>query len=180
MFNVFSSFDIIVLALLSFALIGYGTRFGLILLWLIYFALGNWFKDWTFAQVLTWTMKHTLDLVIYVSSYLAIGVVWSIFKWYLFVLNSANEYRALIAKYNALPEPRPSWEEYSRYSDIPDANIASNKTLITDWIAFWWFSVINTILGDWMHQLVVAAYNLVSNVYNAITKHIYSKIDVPK
>jgi len=183
MFAVFTGFDLVALALLSILLIGCDTKIGFILLWFVYFLFGVWFQDWTWHAPFTWATNHLFDLGMYIVAYLVIGGAWSIFKWYLFVLKSVDDYKTLAENYSKMQPPSTqSWNAFlaynGRYRYPP--RVSDNKAQIIDWISFWWYSMIRTVLGDWMRELVGAVYRMFYNVYDAIVKHVYAGIVIPK
>jgi hypothetical protein len=181
MFMVFSSFDLIALLLLSVVFVGCNTRLGLLAIWVFYLLLGWWFQRWTVGESFSWFMNHLFDLGMYVLVYLAIGGAWSVFKWWLYVLKTASKLKEAIVRYNAIPDPKESWNNWSngRFSSSAPS-VRDNKSEIIDWIAFWWFSMIQTFLGDWMHQIFTAVYQMFYNMYDAIAKKIWGNIVIPK
>jgi len=181
MFTVFSSFDIIGLLLISFLFIGCDSAIALLGLWIVYFLAGLWFNNWTFIQMWGWMGSHAFDILMYIIGYLVIGALWSVFKWYLFVVKSAEEYKKVITAYLAMQNPARSWPDYLRNTFVRyPPNVGDYKGKIVNWISFWWYSMIQTILGDWMHKLVVAVYDMFLNIYETIVKRVYSGIETPK
>lgn len=188
MFAVFSGFDVIALVFLSLLLIGWDTRTGFGLLWVVYLMFGWWFGRWSPTEVPTWVSNHFFDICLYFVTYMAIGATWSVFKWWLLVRKSAETYKGYLAEYNSLPVDgniARNWVDYlngrSGYTKFPP-RVRDYKGKITDWIAFWWFSMIQTLFGDWLHKLIIGVYNLFYNVYDAITKSAFSGIipETPK
>jgi hypothetical protein len=174
------------LIILSLLFIGCDTKLGFLLLWVIYFLAGLWFNDWTLNQSAAWAVEHAFDIAMYIVAYLAIGVAWSVIKWYLFVLRSAGEYIELVAEFNSFDNDKRtvSWDNYLRrhtsWNKTYPPSALDNKSKIVDWIAFWWYSVFRTVLGDWMHALCVGVFNMFYNIFDAIAKSVFSGIETPK
>jgi hypothetical protein len=179
MFSVFTSLDLIALLILSVVFIGCNTRLGFLALWVIYFLLGWWIKGWSVGDSILWVRNHAIDVLMYALIYLVVGAAWSVFKWWLYVRKAADNLREIIVEYNALTEPKPVWTNYlTRYREMP--KVSDNKSKIIDWIAFWWFSVIQTFFGEWMHEIFTAVYRMFYNMYDAIAKSVWNSIIMPK
>jgi hypothetical protein len=88
--------------------------------------------------------------------YVVAGMIWSIYRWYRFVKETADKYRQQYG--NTLTDSNRS----SLKSDI---SVSSNKALITGWIAYWPWSLVWNITGDFFKT----AYEKLQKVYQGIT-----------
>lgn len=75
----------------------------------IFLSLGN--ADWA-----TWILQHPVRSLLFVASYLGVGVVYSIAKWWLYVQDTATRYR----------EMRNEWLRQAIESR-PDENVQSQS-----------------------------------------------------
>lgn len=117
----------------------------------------------TYLGVISWTDVSVLGVLTYVGSYLAIGCVWSLFKYKRKALS--------IAEYNLENYPNRTPEQ--TMSDIK--NGIRNNT-ISYWIVYWPISVIKFCLDDLVDYLIsklgrvykLIAASVVANVYAGV------------
>ena len=93
-----------------------------------------------------------------VLSYVVLGVVWSLYRWLQYVRNIAAKFRK---QYGTV------LTESQLYDLERKVSVSSNKSLITGWIAYWPWSLIWNISGDFF----TAIYERLSNVYQNITNN---------
>lgn len=126
----------------------------------------------------------------YTAYYFGIGVLWSLVKWYFFLVNSKCTYKAqktaFLSKISkqgahiaeAAKEGRIHSEcikdwiaEVNRNRLIPKAS--DHKSRIATWMMYWALSMIGTLVGDWLQKLWEAIYKLFGSVYDRMTKMVY-------
>lgn len=73
-------------------------------------------------------------------AYVVIGVVWSIFRWVRYVKEETDEYKK---------DPT----EYTLSSLKNNLKVTNNKSRITGWIAYWPWSLLWNITGDFFKML---------------------------
>ena len=142
---------------------------------------------------LTWE-----DAGLYFISYVAAGVVWSFIKWIhqihrikwkmQDVFAETNDINHHVSEFNKLDSSRKI------EINIPTANtrnsadgkvligkwsdyfpkVRQNKTAIGNWITFWPFSLLATVLQDFILELVDNLVEFFKNVYDNIGKWILS------
>lgn len=99
-------------------------------------------------------------LLLGICSYIAIGVLWSIFRWFRFVKITAESYRN---KYgNTLL--------FSQLSSLKDdILVKNNKDRIIAWIVFWVWSLFWNITGDVFTTIFETLHGLYQNISNKAT-----------
>jgi di/tricarboxylate transporter len=104
-------------------------------------------------------------LAIIVGVFAICGVVWSVFKWNQRVNRVVAKYRQRFG--NSLTE--------NIMRDLKsEISVSNNKSLLTGWIAFWPWSLIWSLTGDFFNML----YDTMTNVYQHITNRGLSKFSV--
>jgi hypothetical protein len=87
--------------------------------------------------------------------YAVAGMVWSIYRWYRFVKEQAEDYRK---RYGT------SLTDSQRRDLKSDISVSSNKALITGWIAYWPWSLVWNVTGDFFKTI----YEQLQGVYQRI------------
>lgn len=145
---------------------------------------------WSSVPVLDFILTNYVLILKYTIYYFSVGLVWSFIKWYFFLLKARDKYQkhkkefldklmkkeahvAEDAKNGKInPAYQKEWLSDVRiYKLVPKAS--DNKARITTWMMYWSFSMIGTLLGDWLTQLWNALYNLFGNLYDKITKLVF-------
>jgi len=95
--------------------------------------------------------------------YLAVGVVWSFFKWFFF-LRQRRDYLQLYGKF--------------KQDEIPLAK--NNKNRISTWITFWPFSGLWTLINDPIRKAVSFIVDSFSGWYDRMSKSAFEGYVKPK
>ena len=140
-------------------------------------------------DIYVYTIHHPVDLVIRIGEYVLVGVVWGVFKWFLYCRKERARYEQ--AKQDFLRAAgvtemtsglRVLWTEklknrsvYDRFTVVnAQAPLASNnKEKIINWMYLWPFSVLGTIMNGLIRQLWEAFFTWLNGVYNNISKHVW-------
>ena len=94
-------------------------------------------------------------LLIGFGIYVAIGIAWSVFRWYRWVTVKAAEYRK---RYGDTLTP-------SRKDDIQrEIEVSYHKAKLTAWVAWWPWSMIWNLTGDFFNMI----YETMLGVYQKI------------
>lgn len=103
-------------------------------------------------------IKENLESIIaYAVVYLAIGVVWSFFKWYMVLIEIRNS--------RDKKERKMLWT-------ISDMTASNWKESIITWILYWPFSLIGFICADFVYGMAEIIYKIFSNLYDRMAKKI--------
>jgi hypothetical protein len=128
---------------------------------------------------------HTALLVL---SYFALGVVWSIIKWYFFVHNKMVKYNNFKAEFlkdqkaDAMtPELAAKFMDHlgSRYDARNEgitgaAPLASeHKAALTRWGTYWPFSIVGTLLNDVVRRTWEYIYEMLQTTYQRMSEAIF-------
>jgi len=125
-------------------------------------------ETWLFIGILVligWTFWGQVSIagaILFAAYYLVVGSVWS-------VLNYARTIKAEIKDAKA-----------SGYTtkDMPLSHFqkAIKKNRIVRWIAYWPFSIVNYVIGDFLANVFERIIGMLGNTYSRITKHYYEKL----
>jgi hypothetical protein len=128
---------------------------------------------------------HTALLIL---SYFAIGVVWSIVKWYFFVHNKMvkyNNYKAEFLKDNKATELTPElaakfMESLGNRYDARNDGItgkapaaSEHKASLTRWGTYWPFSIVGTLLNDVVRRTWEYIYEMLQTTYQRMSEAIF-------
>lgn len=121
----------------------------------------------------TWVWGNLADLSLFLLAYFAIGALWSVAKWFLFLLKLRDQLKENIA----------SWEKRKQQKQgpkprRPEASFATNsKGRIMGWIGHWPFSMLGSLIGDILTRILKSIYNVLSGVYDRMSKSIFSEFN---
>lgn len=133
------------------------------------------------VPILDFIKMNPLRTLVFIGLYFALGVCWTLAKWYLLVLNRSTKYAAFRAKFmrdrNAsemTPELAAALEDAVNKS-TSDMGVSSktpspaeHKADITRWGTYWPFSFVGTILNDVVRNAWNHIYNILQSTYQSI------------
>lgn len=102
-------------------------------------------------------------ILIGVLAYVVVGAIWSFFRWFRFIKRLTDEYKE-----------SPSEGRYNSLKS--DLKVSNNKSRITGWIAYWPWSLLWNITGDFFKMI----YEGLQGVYQKIADKALSGIPVPE
>lgn len=103
-----------------------------------------------------WVWVNLTSIVKFLIVYFFVGALWSIVKWYFYLLKVRD--KMLTRK----QKERPS-ESYAR----------NNKVRIFSWIGHWPFSLVGTFFGDFLSRIVNAIYLMLSGLYDSMADRVF-------
>jgi len=108
-------------------------------------------------------------IAIFVGGYAIAGVSWSVYKWYRFVQKKAFYYRE---RYGL------SLSESNKNDLKSELKVSNHKAKLTGWIAYWPWSLLWSITGDFFNML----YDAMVNIYQKIVDRALGefKVEDPK
>lgn len=115
----------------------------------------------------------------YIAGYLVIGIAWSLAKWYLFLRKKLVEYRtdkALFMKKIGVTflSPEENSKFMTGYYEIPTA--ANHKSDLIRWVSYWPFSVLGTLLHDFVYNLYEHIYGYLQGTYQRISDMMFKEV----
>lgn len=116
----------------------------------------------TTAQPFPWVFEHFGAVLIGVVAYAAVGGIWSVVRWWLFVLDAAQH--ALANGYENPGRPLAGY----------------NKGRIIAWVVYWPASAVGTVLNNFVSKIAHAVYDLLAKTYQRISDNVWKQFDAPK
>jgi len=141
---------------------------------LFFFGSKKEVKDFVF-----YIINNPLKDVFYFFVYTFIGVIWSFFKWFQYIIKLKREYQERISSFTEDSVKNSSWQQ-SVLRDIPNPKATSKKSAIFTWIFYWPFSVIGYILNDPIKKFFNFIFNNIKGLYQRITDKVLADISTPK
>ena len=140
-------------------------------------------------NIVHYANTHLANLIWFVVKYIGIGVIWGLFKWVRFVYRKKGQYKSVLNSFlkeqNATElndELRFKWNtklngygQYISISAIPPV-ASENKEKIINWMAFWPFSMLGTLLNDFLTEVWNAIYDSIGGTYDKIARAIYKDV----
>lgn len=144
------------------------------------------------ANIWHFVTHHTVDALLYVAGYLAVGVVWSFVKWFSFLMGFRDKYREVKTEFftsHGVPLDQALTKEqadefnrvlmYQNWGSYRGINLSTrptavkNKRRITAWMSFWPFSMAGTIINDPIRRLFRFLFNQFKALYQRIADHVF-------
>lgn len=141
------------------------------------------------ADIWGFMVHHTVDALLYVLAYLAVGVVWSFIKWFSFLMGFRDKFREVrdgwyertgLKVGDSLTEEQQKslddvfrFESYNGNPVLYKPKAAKNKRRITAWMAYWPFSVVGTVINDPIRRLFRFLFNQFKALYQRIADHVF-------
>jgi len=132
---------------------------------------------------------HPFITIGYAAAYLAIGFLWTFVKWWRYVAKRQEPYnkaRAEFVKYHDLDPDEPIDKALldsfrisfgrGKLFELQSLTVEENMVLVCDWILFWPFSMVVTLLDDPMRKLIVLGIVLFKSVYKKIGNSVQKKM----
>jgi len=92
----------------------------------------------------------------YAILFLGIGVIWSIYKWQLFVREKIKHYQE-------------DNKEYTKEEVKYEINRSKSNDQIAFWIILWPFSSLGYLINDFIYDIVIAIVKKITKIYDGIT-----------
>jgi len=116
--------------------------------------------------------------IFYFSIYIIAGIIWSLFKWFQYVLFLKREYQENIKNFTE-ESLKNSSRERDIIKKIPNPNALNNKGTLFTWIFYWPFSVIGYILNEPLKKIFNFIINNIKGLYQKITDKVLADIKTP-
>ncbi len=114
----------------------------------------------------------------YIALYIIIGIIWSFYKWYMYVKERAKVFLTEQEDWKIRVQQAGSEQAAKRYHDQPTLanftpDIAKNVDLIFGWAGFWPWSLLWALLDDAFRSFYAFIIKRLSVVYAWITKQAF-------
>lgn len=128
---------------------------------------------------------HPLQMFMYGSIYILTGMLWGIAKWYFFVLkrlDKYNRYKANFLRENNATELTPQLavvltgqlEHHYMHEVSPTPPEAGDfRSDIIRWMVYWPFSMLGSLLNDFVREMYNIIYAHLVTVYERIATHAF-------
>ena len=103
-----------------------------------------------------WAWANVGSILEFFLLFWAAGALWSVLKWYLYLLKVREHAREMGIK----SRPTDSYASYNKYR-------------IMGWIAYWPFSMVGSIFGDFLSRIVKSIYRVLSGLYEAMGNKVF-------
>ena len=130
----------------------------LVVLGILYFC-GNAHHFNDFFQ---YTIQHPIVSVLFFLGYLIAGTVWSFVKWYVYLKKKATKYVIN--------------QSDNSYIWDTDFKAKSQKQRILNWMMYWPFSLVWTVIDQPFKKAFLYIYNSIENKYQSIGDNILKDV----
>lgn len=151
------------------------------------FSLGIALSLWAYkSEIWDFISSSPMTTLYFTISYVIAGLIWSLFKWKVYINKRVDLYESLKAEFSSRKEIKSNWKDWIAclnghmkgfYGDdyspekvadviIPKAN--EKKSLIVSWISYWPMSLGATLLNNPFRKFFEWIYSMVSGIYDKI------------
>ncbi len=112
-----------------------------------------------FLGFLSYIKDNPGIIILCFAGYFIAGAVWSIVKWYYFVVDKRDEYL-----------------EYNRRSDFKIPSPKEYKSDIMLWMSYWPVSAVWTIINNPFKKIFIRIQKSLEGVYEKISAHVFKDL----
>jgi len=118
-------------------------------------------------DLFAWVVSNPLLTVEFIVGYIVLGIMWSIAKWFFFVLNARDRYSAKRQQWLKDLKLGETLEQYiirarpSAYDQFPPSPVANRDRIIL-WMAYWPFSALWTLINDPLKRIWRFTFNRIT------------------
>jgi len=153
------------------------------------------------VNVLSYVRDHYIYVLEYILLYLAVGIVWAGFKWFLFAVDKAEEFQTKKNKFykeyaedqrkSDSPNKRSGlhyikhdlskdvhtlWkEEIRKFNKSYPPQVNKNKATITRWMTCWVASLFWTLCHDFIARFYNRLLQMVTGIFQIISNRVFAK-----
>lgn len=161
----------------------------------ILFSLGIALSLWVYkSEIWNFISTSPLSTLLFSLSYIVAGLVWSLFKWEVYIRNRVDVYESLKSEFLREKEIKNNWNDWiyclnghmgghfrDEYSPVQVADIIipkanEKKSLIVSWISYWPMSLGATLLNNPFRKFFEWIYGMVSGIYDKIGSSAVTRI----
>ena len=151
-------------------------------LWLA--LVGSAFLLVLFTDVhLSWLWHNPITTLVSAFGYLLLGLGWSFFKWFLFLVDSSKGYdrqrdqikENFDTRHNDTGQTGYSFKEWVQRNYGYPPLLSKHKPRLMTWTFFWPISILKFMFSDFLRKLWDGLYNLNARLYQKITNAVFGK-----
>lgn len=143
------------------------------------------------VNVFSEAWHHPGITALVILGYFAIGTVWSIGKWYLFVKDRRTKYDEAKAEWDAGQREvydnlsinsNKGWTGSHKYKAFLNRNgglaplVRDNKSRVLTWMGYWPWSMLWTVINDPIKRAFKAIYNRIHNMLQSISNNAFKDV----
>ncbi len=132
------------------------------------------------VNVFAWTWANLAEIAKFLIFYFAAGGVWSVVKWYFYLLKVRDRLERDIDRWQRIRDVlvNPGHPDTAPKPTRPHDSFAKdNPERIMGWIAHWPFSMIGSLIGDVLTRAVRSIYEVLRGAYDRIGNHVFAEFD---
>lgn len=150
-------------------------------------------------NLLTLILHEPVKAGLLVLAYGAVGALWSVIKWYFFLMNRKDKYKTFRANFlnslgmapgDGIPEDekgnfQKALKSYGNHDKSGALNIRpyakAHKKKISVWVAYWPWSACLTLLRDPVKRISLFLFDCLHDLYEAMSRRVYKDVanDMP-
>lgn len=137
------------------------------------FALQFAFKVGIFQYII----HNPLQVFALIGFYLGAGVIWSVTKWWLLLAKERDHLKSKKAKYmeSYNYDPEEYWKKHVK-DTLDYYKVSNHKAKISLWITYWPFSLIWSLLNDFVHRIIKEIVHKLQWLYDSIGKKMFQGV----
>lgn len=152
---------------------------------------GVWATIWTIGSVISisyiykWSIITAVKLhpgaaIIWLGIYLLAGALWSVCKWYFYLHKEMNKYkdekRKFLAANNAKELTPKLAKEFLCFNSISLCDASEHKGDLIRWSTYWPFSVLGTLLNDFIRKIWEYVYDMLQSTYQRMSDAMFKEV----
>lgn len=156
----------------------------------------GWSAITLFFTALTLAFLGDFNLIVFVRAnpghalyllglYFIIGAVWSVLKWYFFLLREREDYdkrRADFLKYRGLSAnskitPELKADFIKKLGATTRPSVHNHKSQVMGWLVYWPWSALWTLINDPIRRIWEWMFRGLRSIYETVAAHVYRGVE---
>ena len=134
------------------------------------------------VPVIHFIFSHPTAIALYALLFLAVGVGWAVAKWYFYLRKTLARYKETKAEYL---ESRGAQTEHDltdsdkqslkyRVAGLFNPEVSDHKSDIIFWMSYWPFSMLGTLLNDFVRKIYNHLYTELSGLLQRMSDNMFA------
>lgn len=121
------------------------------------------------VDVLGFILHHPIKILLYIVGYFLIGTVWSLIKWWLYIRKTLEKVlKNKLERDKRFGVVETTIEERRNDLEINKPTLDENKGRISMWIIYWPFSLILSLIDDFVKRIAHEIVELLRRLYQGM------------